>query len=444
MKALKKLIAAALTLALPLAALAQAPAAEQKPAEQTPAAQPATPPTAPPAKPPAAKDEVKVTPYGFIQLSAYANANTFAAKDYPAQVARTQAGGSYLMSARYSRFGVRLALDDENWTGAKLGGTIEFDFKAGHLATTSTTWYNGVMRLRLASMTATWKQPVGTFTILAGQDYGIVTPLFATSITHTADPIFWQAGNAWRRAPQIRASWAGTPEMLGLNVAAAVLSPQTNDAAPVFTPASADYGSGNASRFPSLEGRVGVNAKLDPVTVAAGVGYLYGKRRVSDVTGGTGATKDLDGTLLGVDVNVTSQWLDVKGEWFTNDGAGDTYNLIAAGAGAVATGTPPVATAAPDTVESDGFWAQAVLKPIPEVWLVGGYGREKTDAGSRTSAGQTAASVRRENEQIHAAVIFNAGKHWKFGVEGVRTTTTYADGLDQDGWQTAVSSQFVF
>ena len=108
MKALKKLVAV-IALSLPLATLAQEAA---KPAE--------------PAKP-------TITPYGFVLLNSFFNANTFSANDYPGQAAQVQNGGAFLMSARQSRFGVKMAMNDENWTGAALTGVIEFDFKGGHL-----------------------------------------------------------------------------------------------------------------------------------------------------------------------------------------------------------------------------------------------------------------------------------------------------------------------
>lgn len=419
--ALKKLLAVTLAVTFPLIAAAQTPAAE-------------------PAKPaPAPAPKVSVTPYGFIQATAYFDQNTFSAKDYPGQVAHDQIGGAFLMSARYSRFGVRLALDDDNWTGAKLGGVIEFDFKAGHLAGTSTTWYNGVMRLRLASMTATWKAPYGSWEILAGQNYGLVAPLFATSITWTADPLFWQAGNPWRRAPEARLTFNGSPEILGFNAAVGILSPQTADAnAAPFT--SADFGSGNASRMPSIEGRVGINTKFDPVSVAVGVAYEFGKRRVIDLAATPVSTKpslDIDQNIFAVDVNLGSQFADLKGEWFTQSGAGDTYNTAATPAGTTANNQK--------AVDSSGFWAQLILKPVPMVWVHAGYGQEELDDKSLTDAGiTTSTSIREKSSQIAAGVIFNAGKYWKFGVEGIQTTTRYRDDVEQDGTQVAVSTQFVF
>lgn len=370
MKALQKLFAVAVALAMPALALAEE----------------------------AAAPSVKVTPYGFVQLSGYFDANTFANKDYPGAASKAQAGGAFLMSARYSRLGFKLAVDDAtNWTGAKLGGGLEFDFKAGHLATTSTTWYNGVMRLRLAFVTADWKTDYGTWQILAGQHYGLVNGVFATSITHTADPLFWQAGNVWRRAPEVRLSYLGGKDMLGLNVAVAALSPQTADGA------AADFGTGNQSRAPSLEARVGIDNKFDMVSVNAGVSYATGKRRIA-----TNPNVDRTQSIVGVDAQIGSQYLDLKGEFFNQKGAGDTYNTIAPGT----VGAGAAATAASGT----GYWAQAIVKPVPQLSVIFGYGTEKV---KNSDAAQIAASAtaREENTQLAGGVIVNAGKFWKFGVE---------------------------
>jgi len=451
---MKKLLALALVFAVPLLAAAQAAPADQpaKPAGE------AAPPTPPPAKPAApAAPKVTVTPYGFVQGSAFFDQNTFTTKDYPGQVAQSQIGGAFLMSARYSRFGVKLSLDDGNWTGATLGGEIEFDFKAGHLPTAvsgttpaapSSSWYNGVMRLRLADVTATWKSPMGSIQVLAGQNYGLVCPLFATTITWTADPLYWQNGNAWRRDPQFRLTATGSKELLGLNVAVAMLSPHTADAiAAPFT--SPDYGSGNASRMPDVEGRIGINAALDPVTVAAGVGYSYGKRRIIDQSATpilTKPTKDVTGDLIGVDVSIGSTFADLKGEWYTQKGRGDVYNTIAGALGPQSAATGAAGTF-DNATESTGYWAQLVLKPIPEIWIPVGYGAEDVSKTKLAEAGVVATSTRTASSMLSAGVIVNAGKFWKFGVEGARVETKY--GLDpvnskQNGTQLAVSTQFVF
>ncbi len=151
-----------------------------------------------------------MTPYGFVLLNAFWDGNALTTHDYPGQAARVNEGGAFLMSARQSRIGMRLAVKDNNWTGADLSGVLEFDFKGGHLSTASTAWYNGVMRLRLAAMTATWNTSYGKWADpRPARSTAWSNPLFAESLAWVADPLFWQAGNLWRRAPQIRVSYNG-------------------------------------------------------------------------------------------------------------------------------------------------------------------------------------------------------------------------------------------
>ncbi len=434
------LLASTVAAALPLLAAAQtAPPAAP--------AQPAAPAAPAPVK-------VSVTPYGFVQGTAFFDQNTFNAKDYPGQVSREQIGGAFLMSARYSRFGIRLGLDDGNWTGATFAGEIEFDFKGGQSPTTvngttptapSSSWYNGLMRLRLADVTASWRSPVGSLQLLFGQAYGLVCPLSATTITWTADPLLQQSGNAWRRDPQFRVTVAGTKQLLGLNLAVAMLSPHTNDTigGPFTGP---DYGSGNASRMPDLEGRAGINAALDPVTVVAGIGYSYGKRRIIDQSRTpvlTKPTKDVAGDLLGMDAKIGSAWVDVQGEWFTQKGRADAFNLAAGVLGPQTTAAGTAGTF-DNAIESSGFWGQVILKPFAALWIPVGYGEEVVSKHSLAAAGVTAATTRTSNSQLEGGVIVNAGQYWKFGVEGMKVQTKYLDGLKRTGTQLAVSTQFAF
>jgi hypothetical protein len=441
MKALNKLLAAALVAALPLAGLAQTPPAEP--------AKPAEPPAAAPTPAPKpADDAIKVTPYGFVLLNAFYDMDTFTTRDYPGQVSATDEGEAYLMSARQSRFGVRLAGKDSAVTGADLSGVIEFDFKAGHVATSSTCtepdadpatppvctitgantastgWYNGLMRLRLASATATWKSGTNTFAILFGQDYGLVNPLFAESLAWVADPLFWQAGNLWRRSPQIRLTWGGKFGDMGLQIQGAVLSP-ADATAPV------DFGAGNKSGVPDLEARAAFSAKFGDMNGTIGVGY-HTEQREYQVAGTDDVQDDITTDVLGVDVDLNlTKYLQVKGEYYTGSGADDTYFGIA----------PSVAGAAGDrdTVDTDGFWVQALVKPSPVFTLTAGYGEANADEDVVTGAAQ-----RKENTQLAFGAIVNAGKAWRFGVEFIQVETTYGNDADFDGSQIAVSSMLRF
>jgi len=415
-------LAGLLAISLPLAATAQTAPAAAAPAAAAPAA-----------------DGVKVTPYGFILANGYFNGNSLQVRDYPGQAIAALQGGSVLFSARQSRFGVKLATKDD-WSGADLSGVIEFDFNGGQLSGTtpnalapSTAWYNGLMRLRLAAMTASWNTEFGKVSVLAGQEYGIVNTLFAESIAWVSSPIFWQAGNLWRRSPQFRGTWANNFGDFGVSAALAVLSPATADP-PV------DMGSGNQSRIPNIEARVAGTGKFgDGITAALGVGYHMNTRRVAY---GTPAQQDVKGDMLGVDVDLgLTKYAQVKGEYYTGKGADDTYNAIGAATYVVA-GAP--AGTAVKALETSGYWAQLIAKPIPWAWIVVGIGHAEADKTN------SAANARINNDQLAGGVIFNAGKFWRFGVEYAQVKSEYrgataaAATTTQDATQIAVSSMLKF
>lgn len=453
------LLGAILAVTVPLAALAQEAA---KPAEPPKADAMAAPAPAPTPPPPAAKaaPKVTVTPYGFVLLNAFFNANTFAAPDYPGAAAATQAGGSFLMSARQSRFGVNLALTDDNWVGFSFAGKIEFDFKAGHLpggvsvaitaptapatvptaATGSLTtgangWNAALMRLRVATVTATKKFGDHSVSILTGQDYGLVNPLFATSVGWAADPIFWQAGNAWRRTPQARLTYAGNFGMFGVDLAAALLSPSTGDGTlPVNT--------GVTSRMPDMELRLGLKGKFTKdINANVGVGLHTNNRRYNY---GTPTQVDVAATMLGVDLDLNVPFANIRGEWFTSSGMDETYNGILGNSVALkgTTRTP---------IKTNGLWGQLVIKPFDIVWATIGYGMTGADETDLRDTAQ-ATSTRMKNSQLAGGLILNAGKFWQAGVEVCSTTTKYfggatgaaGSGVERSALQTMGSVKFTF
>jgi hypothetical protein len=128
MKALRRLLAVALSLSLPLVALAQAAAAPE-------AAKPADPP------------KISITPYGIASLALYKDSGVFANQDYP-NYALSEDEGAMVLSARQSRFGVNASVPMENLLGATVTGKIEFDVMAPGVFTSAP------MRLRHAFMTA--------------------------------------------------------------------------------------------------------------------------------------------------------------------------------------------------------------------------------------------------------------------------------------------------
>jgi hypothetical protein len=402
-----------------------------------------------------------ITPYGFVLANAYDNFGTFAAKDNPL-VALPDTGGAMIFSARQSRFGLKVAVADDNWTGATLTGQIEVDFLGGYVPgnptasctaatppvctitqgpVASSAWNNALLRLRLATMSANWKTDGGTISVLAGQDFGLVNPLFATSLAWVGNPLFNQNGNLWRRNPQFRLTWGNDFGAVAPLVQLAVVSP-ADGTTPV------DFGAGNRAVSPDFEGRVALSFKT-PVDVngTVGVGYHTNARRYDGPSGTPGSTMDVTASLVGVDADLNlTQYLQVKGEWYDGKGTDDSYN------GIISNAVRNVGTAAiPDylPVASSGWWGQAIIKPIPLVWVTAGMGHAElttADLAAPGAAAPTSSTQRTKSEQVAGGVIFNAGKHWKFGVEYLKTTTTFNTTVapTQEASQLAISSQLLF
>ena len=435
------LIVAALVALAPFAASAQTTPAQPSGT----AAGAATAPAAPATKPPAAP-ALTVTPYGFVQLTADLDAGVFAGdQQYPGVVALSSTpttSRAFFMHARNSRFGVRLGLPSTAF-GAKLGAVFEVDFRGGFCSATgcpdsNISSYQPLMRLRLAYGTATWAMGGYNVTLLAGQEYGLVTPLFATSAAYTGDPIFWKAGNTWHRAPQLRLSGESTGPF-GLLWQAAVLSPQDSGSGTE----TAFVGPGARSRRPDLEGRLAANLKggKDGKTkvVEVGVAGHIGWERYSTASSGTpavvsaGPTEDLRSEMVGVDVALNFGLLGFKGEAWRGSNIEDYFTV---GGGVLGNGTPGVRS-----VRSRGMWGQLVLQPTPMLQLVAGAGIEQPN---RADVGATAL---RQNRMLSGGVIANPSKNWRAGVEVTKTLSLYGaagGSTEKQGVQTAITTAFVF
>jgi hypothetical protein len=461
MKRVVSLLAAANVLAIPFVTRAAAvppPAAAPPQPVPAPAPEPPSaaqpPPAAVPAPPPppSAPPKVTLTPYGQILLLGMVNDGPFSQKDGGFQAIANHDNGAFIFSARGSRLGVKVGIPDDPWTGAKLNGIVEFDFKGGQIPSNvpvactssstagnppscatavgaaSTAWYNPVPRLRLAYLTAAWTLPsgAGKLTLVAGQDWGLIAPLSATSLAYGQDPLFQQGGNVWRRAPQLKLTYDFGGASFGGSLAAAALSPADNTFSAPSTPPqyAADYGAGNRSFKPNLEARAAAWYKQGGKKVAElGVSGHYDWRRYSPTASGSPLLfDDVTGKIIAADLQVNLPYVTVQGEGFLNDGADDSVNGIAP---AVVTTGSTASTFTVTTVKSRGVWGQIVLKPIPEIQIPFGYGVESISDLAAAQAAGLAAGQRTRNYEISGGVIFNANNPWKFGFELLHTVSKY-------------------
>lgn len=417
----QKLSLAAMCIALPALATAQAAA---------PAAAPAAP----------AAPSVEVKPYGILSFAIFNNTGLFttniggtAAQDYPGFASAAEDEKSYLASARQTRFGWNFKATGDNLTGATIGGKLEFDF----MGPGATSWDSAPVRLRYGYMDSTWDVGPGKLSLLVGQTDGLVNPIHPESVAYLANPLFGKAGNLFWRSPQLRVGFdVKASDMASVKVEVAALNPADG--------VSVTNSAGNRSAMAALEARLSANVKpVQDVNIAIGVGYHTNQRAYNGVGYNAVTNVVLDKvteSVLGVDAVIdATKYLQLRGEFFTGSGFDDTY----AGIGNVmVTG----AAGARKTVDASGFWAQGVIKPIPELWVLAGYGQEKEDPALT----QIALGDRESNSMLSFGVVGHLSKQWRVGLEYTQTTSkTYtaagATGTTKyDGSQLALSSQFRF
>lgn len=408
MKALKKMVAVA-ALALPLATFAQD------------AAKPAEPP------------KITVTPYGIVSLAEYKNDGVFAAQDYPAYVA-SEHEGALVMSAKQSRFGVNVAVPQELGGGLPVSGKIEFDFMGGG----SSTYTNANMRLRHAFLSTDIPLGPGKVMVLFGQTDGLFNALHPESTSYLANPLFQQAGNLHRRTGQIRLGYGFAADAFALKLEVAALNATENTNAGDLT-----YNTGNRSGTADFEGRLGFTLKpISGFGGTVGASFHTHKRAYDGVNYATDPEdiEKVTASAFGIDADLAlSEYLALRGEYFNGKGIDDAY----AGIASVSVGG---AAGARKAVESDGYWAQAIIKPIPLVYVLLGMGQEKVDDATYPTA---ATAQRLQNKMVHGGLLFNVSKAWRLGLEYVQTKTearanSTAAGVELKASQLSLSTQLRF
>jgi hypothetical protein len=405
MTASKTFLAGLLALSLPLAAVAQTAPADAP-------------------KPPV------VTWYGTLHAGYFFNGGTFAAQDAAYQgVQSPKTGGSTYFSARQTRAGMKLNLGDDNALGAAITGVLEFDFMGPTTAANSTGAYNPGVRLRHAAATASWKTGFGDVSLLVGQEWDVLLNLNPDSVAYLANPMFGQSGNLFRRVPQVRVSWLGGFGDLGVGVQVLAMSPVDS----ITT--SIDNGAGNLSRSPALEGRAYVTMKGD-IGGTIGVGFETEKRRFLYVPS-SGDRKDVTTSLFGIDADLNlTKFAQVKGEYYQDNGMADSMAGLTSTQKITFAGTT-AATFTSHVVKSTGYWAQAILKPVPLVFVTVGIGSAKIDkpsldAANGAAVGNFAPTDRLENSSTSVGLIVNCSKAWKLGLDYYMTTSKYQGGTGAD------------
>jgi hypothetical protein len=479
---------ALLVLALPIAALAQAPAVSPTPpAEPTPpaaaapAAEPAPPqaappqsaPPAPPAPPspavaaptapaapaapaaaapaPAPKQGVVVEWGGWFQTHAWRNFGALnptatGTTDLPLYVPPTGSDAAGL-SVRQSRLRAAVTLPTDGLLhGAKLKGLVEMDFM-GPLASAGDHSLPAV-RLRHAWVAAIWKEQAN-LTLLVGQNWGVFTgPHFAVSLAHLAVPRFGGAGFLYRRAPQVRVAAEGSGPV-ALSVQLAALAPYDKATSGVGN----DVIVGERSGIPDFEGRVALLVKPGgKPLLELGVSGHYGEELYFlDGTGKDGRVKSWGAAA---DLRFDLPYVTVVGGAWYGDALG-VMNPIAKEVRFTTTSGKNVAV---DAVTNMGGWAQLILTPVTGLQLVAGYGIENpevddlpftvptdpNDPAAVAAANAANAKVVNRNQQVSGGILVNLTSKWRVSTEVTWFVTNTQDRFERNATQLEIGSLYAF
>jgi hypothetical protein len=230
--------------------------------------------------------------------------------------------GNFTMHPRLTRLGI-------DWSGpqiaklgnAKLTGKLETDFQNGG------TESRQIIRIRHAYLRLDWKK----FSILGGQTWDVVSPLFPTV---NSDTLQWNAGNVGDRRPQLRLTYEPRMGRGKFSLAGAIALTGAIDALDLDANGVRD---GEESARPQIQGRVGYSRPLGSKDriMSFGISGQYGYLRTARAIVGR---TDFRSQLVNIDFTLplTSR-LAVKAEgwWGRNmsdlrGGAGQGINVTTA------------------------------------------------------------------------------------------------------------------
>ncbi|MBI3949540.1 MAG: hypothetical protein HY314_03690 [Acidobacteria bacterium] len=276
---------------------------------------------------------------------------------------------------------------------AELSGKFEVDFQNGGRES------RPIIRIRHAYLKSSW----GALSLLAGQTWDIISPLYPTV---NNDTLMWNAGNLGDRRGQIRLSYepkvgAGTVSLVGgIGLTGAI------DALDLDNDGVRD---GENSAKPNLQARVGVSHPLwnKQTKVSLGVSGHYGwMETVSRLAG----RDDFRSQSLSVDYNLAlHDRLAIQGEgWF-----GRNLSDFRGGVGQA------INTALGTEIRSRGGWAELAFKLNRYYSIYPGYTIDDPTDRDIPNQGRV------KNRAWYVVNRFRPGGPFLVGIDYLRWTTDY-------------------
>ncbi len=318
------------------------------------------------------------------------------------------------LTARQSRIGLKI-------NGPEIGqiqtsGLVEGDFYGAGGVENKPNF-----RMRHAYMKLLW--PESHFSILAGQTWDVISPLYPDTLNFT---ILWDAGNVGYRHPQIRLTQEirlNSETTMELSGAISRTISDLEEAAGAGRP-------GEATGFPTVQGRVALTfpvALVKPTTI--GVSGHWGQEEYLNDT-------ERESWSVNLDVlQPINKWLSLKGEAFTGENLDDYFGGIGQGVRIVRDANDTI-TSVPNGINSKGGWAQATLTPIQQWRFNIGAGVDNVDDSD------VANNARTQNSAIYGNAIYAINKNADIGVELSQWHTKYKSADDVD--DTRIQASFIY
>lgn len=262
-----------------------------------------------------ASGDVEVKPYGFVLVNA--SYNTDAVTDIPVSAPVDETGDpNFLITPRQTRFGLMMKSDTEHTPS----GAIELDFWGLRGSGPNGGPTQSAPRLRRAFLELHFDR----FSLLAGQEWIVFSPLSPTTLMHTSLPGMMSSGNLWARLPQIRGTFKPVADDRSeIKLEVALTRPLGGEA--TMTPvAQGDVlGVGELSQAPGVEGRLGYTKK-GSASIAVGAGGHFVNENFGDDVQGDKVTGNA--YAVGGDLMVSAGKVAVSGELFYGQNIGTLFS----------------------------------------------------------------------------------------------------------------------
>jgi len=291
--------------------------------------------------------------YGYVKLDLAHDSDRTSVGNYARWVESEQLikdHGEFSLTARQTRLDLKAT--GPTVGGMHSGGLIEVDLYGGGDEN------KNLPMMRHAYMNLDW--PEERFSILAGQTFDVISPLWMPTLNYT---VGWWQGNIGYRRPQLRLTKGFE---LAKDVEFKLEAAATRDIGRVIGFAYSD--TGQDSSIPGLQGRAsltlpGFNNK--PTTI--GVSGHWAEEEIN-YTNTFANPQTVDSWSINLDLTVPiTSWLSLTGEAFSGRDL-DMY------LGGIGQGYDPTLKKG---IRSDGGWAALTLKPTPKWQFNVGGGFDK-------------------------------------------------------------------